>query len=85
MSPKAGLVLQEPPHRINRGDGPMEQKYDATYIIGKTTVHIAAPPPMTQEEIDRRVREFHIAGWNAWNSLPIEERLRINSESEQQE
>jgi hypothetical protein len=63
----------------------MDKKYDATYQLGNTTVHIVAPPPLTEEEKAKRIREYYIAGWNAWNSLPVEERLRINAEYEKKE
>lgn len=58
----------------------MEKKYAATYKFGKTTVHVVAPPPMSAEEKQKRIREFHLAGWAAWNSLSVEERLKINRE-----
>lgn len=40
-----------------------EEKYDATYHFGNTTVHIVGPPPMTEEEIDKVLDEYHKAGW----------------------
>jgi len=49
------------------------------------TVHIVAPAPMSEEEKERRVKAFHLAGWSAWNSLPADERLRINKEYEGKE
>ncbi|WP_211274646.1 hypothetical protein [Anaerobacillus arseniciselenatis] len=65
-------------HR-SRGDQSMaEQKYAATYQLGKTTVHVVAPEPMSKEEHEQRVREFHLAGWAIWNALPVEQRLSIN-------
>lgn len=66
-------------HIDNRGDG-VEQKYAATYKFGKTTVHIVAPPPMSEEAKEEILREYDRAFWAAWNSLPVEERLRINAE-----
>lgn len=62
-----------------------ERKYDATYRFGKTVVHVVAPPPMSEEELERRIAEYHRAGWAAWNSLSVEERLRINAECEAEE
>ena len=44
----------------------MEIEYDATYKYGNTTVHIVAPPPMTQEEIEKILDNFHMAGWAIW-------------------
>ena len=71
-------------HMIQRGDH-MQPKYDATYQLGKTTVHIVAPPPMTEEEKVEILAEFHRLAWEAWNSLPVKERQRINAEIEAQE
>lgn len=56
----------------------MKPEYAAAYKFGKTTVYVVAPPPMTEEEKEKRLHEFHRAGWAAWNSLPIEERRKIN-------
>lgn len=55
-----------------------EEKYAATYQFGNTTVHVVAPEPMSKEEHEQRVREFHLAGWSIWNNLSIEQRLSIN-------
>lgn len=41
----------------------MNNKYVATYKIGNATVHIVAPPPMSDEEIEAVLREYHEAGW----------------------
>lgn len=60
-----------------RGDH-VEPKYAATYKFGKTTVHIVAPPPIPEEELERRKRQFDRACLKAWNSLPVEERLKLN-------
>lgn len=66
---------------FNRGDR-MEKKYDATYYskTGKAVIHVIAPPPMTEEAKEKILREFYRHAWNAWNLLPVEERLRINAE-----
>ena len=48
-------------HKINQGGVPV--KYDKTIKIGNTTIHIVAPPPQTEEEIDRILDEYHKAGW----------------------
>lgn len=55
-------------------------KYDATYQFGKTTVHIAAPPGMTAEQIDSVLKDHDRIFWYWWNSLSAEEKLRINAE-----
>lgn len=66
-------------HMINRGDH-MERKYDATYRFpgSEAVVHVVAPPAMTYEAKGKIIREFHMTAWAAWNSLPIEKRLKIN-------
>lgn len=58
----------------------MERKYDATYRFpgSKAVVHVIAPPPMSEEEKEKKIRAFYKAAWAAWNSLPEEERLKIN-------
>jgi hypothetical protein len=52
-------------------------------FVGK--VIIVPPPPKTQEEIDQIMADVHRAGWEIWNSLPVEERLCINSETEDEQ
>ncbi|WP_378953844.1 hypothetical protein [Pelosinus sp. sgz500959] len=61
----------------------MEPKYNATYYskTGKSVVHVVAPALVTTEELEKQIREFHYAGWKAWNSLSLEECLRMNEES----
>lgn len=54
--------------------------YDATYHLGNTVVHVVAPPPMTEAEKEKILYEFYYHAWNAWNSLTVEERLKINAE-----
>ncbi|HHW36779.1 MAG TPA: hypothetical protein GXX18_06000 [Bacillales bacterium] len=52
---------------VSRGDSFMAEKttekYDATYNFGNTTVHVVAPPPMSREKLQKRMRAFHNAGW----------------------
>lgn len=67
---------------INVPGDDMEQKYAATYKIGKTTVHVVAPPPMPEEEKQKVLHDFYLAGWAAWNSLTREEQLELNVEAE---
>ena len=55
-------------------------KYDATYHLGNTVVHVVAPPPMSEAEKEKILREFYHHAWNAWNSMPVEERLKMNAE-----
>lgn len=58
----------------------MEFKYDATYRFqgSKAVVHVVAPPPMTDEVKEKVLSEFHMAAWAAWNSFPVDQRLKIN-------
>lgn len=66
-------------HIDRRGDF-VETKYAATYRFSgsKTVVHVVAPPPMTEEEKELVIRDFHLAAWAAWNSIPTKERIKIN-------
>lgn len=36
---------------------------------GQTTVYIIAPPPMTEEEKQKVLRDYHNAGWAIIKSL----------------
>lgn len=62
-------------------------KYAATYRLPnrKAVVHVVAPPPMTAEQKEAVLYQFHQAGWEIWNSLSVEERLRINAECDKAE
>lgn len=51
-------------------------QYDATYKIGNTTIHVVAPPPMTEEKKEKIIAELHAAGWAI---------LLKNAEDEQRE
>ncbi|WP_201259773.1 hypothetical protein [Tissierella sp. P1] len=55
----------------------MKKKYDATYKLGDAIVHVVAPPPMTEEENERILSEFHQAGYEIWKNLSAEEKLRL--------
>lgn len=74
------VVLRDHPHIYNRGEDSMEEKYDATYYLENTIVHVVAPPSMTTAEKERVLRELYRHAWDIWNLLPVEERLRINAE-----
>jgi len=58
---KSRVVPAKSQHKFKPGDGLM--KYDKTLKIGKTVIHIVAPPPMTEEEVDRVLDDYHKAGW----------------------
>ncbi|MGM7685162.1 hypothetical protein ACSVDA_23955 [Cytobacillus sp. Hm23] len=68
------------------GDKKNKQKkeYLATYKFGKTVVKIVAPPPMTEEENQRRIQDFYNALWDIWDSLSVEEQLKLNAEIEEE-
>ncbi len=53
-----------------------KEKYDATYKIENTTVHVVAPPPMTNEEKERILDEFHQAGYKIWQKICTEEKVK---------
>lgn len=54
------------------------QNYDATYRFGHTIVHVVAPPPKTQEEIERILSEYNRAVWKCWQSILQAEKGNIN-------
>lgn len=41
-------------------------KYDATYFIGNTTVHVVAPQ-ITEQEKKRRLDEIQKINWVIWD------------------
>jgi len=62
----------------SRGDKPMkEQKYDATYKFGKSTVHVVAPKFITEEEKEKVLNDFHNAGWAILEKLE-EQKARLS-------
>lgn len=70
------------PHIVKRGDTSMsDQNYAMTKKYGNTTVHFVAPSPLTHEEEEKILNEFHYAGWAIWNSLSTEEKLQINNDA----
>jgi hypothetical protein len=44
----------------------------------KGETYIAPPAPITEEKKEAILRDLHLIGWTAWNSLPVQERLKIN-------
>lgn len=40
-----------------------EKRYAMTRKIGNTTVHVVAPPPISKEEKERILNEYHWAAW----------------------
>lgn len=55
------VVPARPVHTSVRGDE-MEQKVH-TYRRGNTLIQVVEPPAMTEEEIERVLRDYHAAGW----------------------
>jgi hypothetical protein len=45
----------------------------------KGETYIAPPVPITEEKKEAILRKLCLIGWIAWNSLPVEERLKINA------
>ncbi|WP_416826832.1 hypothetical protein [Ectobacillus polymachus] len=52
---------------------PKINKYAATYKVGNATVHIVAPPSMTEEEVEHTLLEYHTAGWAIIEELIMQE------------
>lgn len=59
------------PHRDSSRGDPM---YDKTYKFGNTTVHVVAPPPMTDEELEQIEKEIHEAAWAILERIEREKR-----------
>lgn len=52
---------------VSRGDASMtnqyKEEYAASYEFGNTKVHVVAPAPMSREELQKRIKAHHNAGW----------------------
>ncbi|MBP2645329.1 MAG: hypothetical protein H6Q75_769 [Firmicutes bacterium] len=59
----------------------MEQEPAATYYCndGKSLVQVVAPPPMTREEKQKVIDEWHQAFWAIWNSFTPDEQRQLNA------
>jgi hypothetical protein len=56
--------LQMHTHSV-RGDASMEnEKYAETYKLGNTIIHVVEPKGVTEEQVQRVLREFHLVGWS---------------------
>ncbi|SMB95527.1 hypothetical protein SAMN00017405_0422 [Desulfonispora thiosulfatigenes DSM 11270] len=84
MFKNSRVVPLDHSHTYGKGDdmNTKTKKYDASYKFGNTTVHVVAPPPISDEQKEIILEEFHRAGWAIWNSLSIEEQLKLNEEAE---
>ena len=49
------------PHKHIRGED-MDRKVH-TFMRGKTLIQVVEPPPMSQEEIEHVLDDYHAAGW----------------------
>lgn len=57
-------VQQRSPHRHNTEVIPVkQQEYAMSKKYGNTTVHVVAPPPISEEEKEKILNEFHWAAW----------------------
>lgn len=62
-----------------RGDPNM--KYASTSKIGNTTVHIIAPPPMTDEEREQIDKEIHTVVWEILERIEREKQSATTEET----
>ncbi|MBP1682516.1 MAG: hypothetical protein H6Q70_136 [Firmicutes bacterium] len=58
------------------------RKPDKTVKLGNTTIHFFAPPPMTNEDLQKRLDKVQEASWECWNSLTREQQLELNKKYE---
>jgi len=82
IMPNSMVVPKQLPHKHKARGGYMDENIKPDKIIkkGNTTIQIFAPPPMSEEEHERRIQEFYNVGWAIWDSLSTEEKLKINAE-----
>lgn len=69
---------------MNAAEKPQPKEYAATYRFkgSKAVVHVVAPPPMSEAEKEKILKGVYAAFWACWDSIPVEEQLRINAECE---
>lgn len=67
-SNKIRIVPLPSPH-IDKVRRDHYMKYDMSIQDGQTIVNIVAPPPMTEEEKQKVLRDYHNAGWAIIKSL----------------
>ncbi|MGE6594824.1 hypothetical protein [Bacillus proteolyticus] len=57
-----------------RGDTMSQQEeYAATYEFGKTKVHVVAPEPKSQKDIDKLLQAYYKAGWAIIKEMQVKE------------
>ncbi|MDC2864685.1 hypothetical protein [Bacillus sp. BP-3] len=58
----------------SRGDTMSQQEeYAATYEFGKTKVHVVAPEPKSQKDIDKILQAYYKAGWAIIKEMQVKE------------
>lgn len=78
MSSTQMAVPTDPPHKhiksTSRGDTMSQQEeYAATYEFGKTKVHVVAPEPKSQKDIDKLLQAYYKAGWAIIKEMQVKE------------
>ncbi|MDR4983548.1 hypothetical protein RGU74_07500 [Bacillus cereus] len=60
----------------SRGDTMSQQEeYAATYEFGKTKVHVVAPEPKSQKDIDKLLQAYYKAGWAIIKEMQVKENI----------
>lgn len=60
----------------SRGDTMSQQEeYAATYEFGKTKVHVVAPEPKLQKDIDKIRQAYYKAGWAIIKEIQVKENV----------
>ncbi|WP_020059130.1 hypothetical protein [Bacillus sp. 123MFChir2] len=60
----------------SRGDTMSQQEeYAATYEFGKTKVHVVAPEPKSQKDIDKTLQAYYKAGWAIIKEMQVKENI----------
>lgn len=66
-----------------RGDPAV--KYAKTSKIGNTTIHVVAPPPMTDERLEQIEKEIHAAAWEIIRELEEKKQSAAKGEGGEKE
>lgn len=63
----------------------MERKYDGTYHskTGKSVVHMVAPSPRTNEEIEAILSDYRRVFMMWWRSLSAEKQIELNKQADE--
>lgn len=60
----------------SRGDTMSQQEeYAATYEFGKTKVHVVAPEPKSQKDIDKILQAYYKVGWAIIKEMQVKENI----------